>query len=169
MHWRSKPHAAAPKRRTRPFLAVAQHLVAQCYSMGDTASLDSRPHPQWARLPWREQMKPVWGLILVLSTTAGCAEMATTQSDQASDPSNTTKSNQRSNKSSSHASAWPDPEPMFPANMWPQPVLPATGNTGPQPVLPTTGGPPVIGIPIGGNIYLPVTGGPPVVGIPLFP
>src|SRR6266571_9019784 len=90
-------------------------------------------------------------------TTSGCAGMVTTQSNQTSDPSNTTKSNQRSNSSSSHASAPPDPGPMFPTN------------TGPQPVLPVTGGPPVIGIPIGGNMYLPVTGGPPVVGIPLAP
>jgi len=40
---------------------------------------------------------------------------------------------------------------------------------GPQPVMPVTGGAPVMGIPLGGDMYLPVTGGPPVVGIPLAP
>jgi len=102
-------------------------------------------------------MKPVWGLILVLSTTAGCAGMVAPRSHSASDPSNTAKSNQWSDSFPSRASAPPDPGPAFPSN------------TGPQPVLPTTGGPVVIGIPIGGNMYLPVTGGPPVLGIPLAP
>ena len=101
-------------------------------------------------------MKPVWGLVLVLFTIAGCAGVAT-RSDQTSDPSNTTQSSQRSIGSSSDAFTPPDPTPMFPSN------------TGPQPVLPASGGSPVIGIPLGGNIYLPVTGGPPVVGIPLAP
>src|SRR5260221_14251930 len=102
-------------------------------------------------------MKRGWGLILVLATTAGCAGVVTTQSNQASDPFNTTKSNQLNNSSSSHASAPPDPGPIFPTN------------GGPQPVLPVTGGPPVIGIPIGVNLYLPLTGVPPVVAIPLAP
>lgn len=31
------------------------------------------------------------------------------------------------------------------------------------------GGPPVVGIPVGGDLYQPVTGGPPVVGIPTGP
>jgi hypothetical protein len=91
-------------------------------------------------------MKPIWKLILVLFTTAGCAGMVTTP-----------QSNQRSNNFSYHASVPPAPGPMFPSN------------TEPQPVLPTTGGPPVIGIPIGGNMYLPIIGGPPVIGIPLTP
>jgi len=37
---------------------------------------------------------------------------------------------------------------------------------GPQPVMPVTDGAPVMGIPLGGDMYLPVTGGPRVVGIP---
>jgi hypothetical protein len=33
-------------------------------------------------------------------------------------------------------------------------------------VIPATGGAPLLGIPLGGNLYLPATGGPPIVGIP---
>lgn len=39
----------------------------------------------------------------------------------------------------------------------------------PQIILPVTGGMPVIGIPLGGNIFEPVTGGMPVIGIPTSP
>jgi hypothetical protein len=46
------------------------------------------------------------------------------------------------------------------------PLLPGNG---PLLVLPVTGGIPVLGLPLGGNLYLPVTGGPPVVGISLQP
>jgi hypothetical protein len=35
--------------------------------------------------------------------------------------------------------------------------------------MPVTGGAPVIGIPLGGDLFLPVTGGAPVTGIPLSP
>jgi hypothetical protein len=120
-----------------------------------------------ACLPRREQMKPLWGLILVLSTAAGCAGIGTTQSNQASDPSDTTKSNRRGNSSAFQTPAPPDAAPMFPSPPDSAPMFPS--NTGAQPILPATGGPPVIGIPLGGDMYLPVTGGPPVVGIPLAP
>jgi hypothetical protein len=42
-------------------------------------------------------------------------------------------------------------------------------NIRPSIVLPVTGGAPVIGIPLGGDIFLPVTGGAPVIGIPTSP
>lgn len=48
-------------------------------------------------------------------------------------------------------------------------------STGPQSdmspklVIPSTGGPPVIGIPTGGDTFIPTTGGPPIVGIPTGP
>jgi hypothetical protein len=42
--------------------------------------------------------------------------------------------------------------------------------TSPRLVAPAaTAGPPVMAIPLGGNLYLPVTGGPPIVGVPLTP
>ena len=110
-------------------------------------------------------MRLLWVLIPVLATTAGCTGMVVTQSNQACKPSATTKCNQRSPDSAFLAPAAPDNAPMFLDNS--TPTSPA--NTGPQPILPVTGGPPVIGIPLGGNMYLPETGGPPVVGIPLFP
>jgi hypothetical protein len=50
--------------------------------------------------------------------------------------------------------------------------LPACGtdqNLNPQLIIPMTGGSPVIGIPLGGNIFEPVTGGAPVIGIPTSP
>jgi hypothetical protein len=40
---------------------------------------------------------------------------------------------------------------------------------GPRVLMPVTGGAPVIGIPLGGDLFLPVTGGAPVTGIPLSP
>ena len=42
-------------------------------------------------------------------------------------------------------------------------------NMQPQIIIPVTDGVPVIGIPLGGDIFLPVTGGAPVVGIPTSP
>jgi hypothetical protein len=39
----------------------------------------------------------------------------------------------------------------------------------PSIVLPVTGGAPVIGIPLGGDMFLPVTGGDPIIGIPTGP
>lgn len=54
-----------------------------------------------------------------------------------------------------------------------QPVPPSNDSGAPDHaprlVIPVTGGPPVLAIPLGGNLYLPVTGEPPVPGIPLGP
>ena len=58
------------------------------------------------------------------------------------------------------AASFPDPAPPAPS---PFPDM------SPKMVLPATGGIPVVGIPLGGNMFLPATGGPPVVGIPLSP
>ena len=56
----------------------------------------------------------------------------------------------------------PAPAPdLFPSMTQPDGV--------PRIVLPATGGLPVIGIPLGGNLFLPVTGGAPVIGIPTSP
>jgi hypothetical protein len=49
------------------------------------------------------------------------------------------------------------------------PFPPQDTNSMPRLIIPATGGPPVIGIPIGGDLFLPVTGGPPVPGIPTSP
>jgi len=53
----------------------------------------------------------------------------------------------------------------------PTAITPATQDQDMSPrfILPATGGAPVIGIPLGGNIFLPVTGGAPVIGIPTSP
>jgi hypothetical protein len=51
-----------------------------------------------------------------------------------------------------------------------QPVTPDPSqktHSGTPLVLPATGGPPVVGIPVGGNLYLPTTGGPPIMATPL--
>ena len=42
-------------------------------------------------------------------------------------------------------------------------------NSSPRLMLPLTGGPPVMAIPVGGNLYLPLTGGPAVPGMPITP
>ena len=42
-------------------------------------------------------------------------------------------------------------------------------NLSPQIIIPVTGGAPVIGIPLGGNLFEPVTGGAPVIGISTSP
>jgi hypothetical protein len=39
----------------------------------------------------------------------------------------------------------------------------------PRLVIPVTGGPPVIGIPVGSDLYIPVTGGAPIPGMPVSP
>jgi len=39
----------------------------------------------------------------------------------------------------------------------------------PKIIIPVTGGAPVLGIPLGGNIFLPVTGGAPEIGMPIGP
>src|SRR5580698_3362061 len=46
---------------------------------------------------------------------------------------------------------------------------PPIPSSAPQLVLPALGGLPVLGIPVGGNLYIPVTGGLPVIGIPTGP
>lgn len=58
------------------------------------------------------------------------------------------------------ASPFPAPDP-FPSMQQPDGI--------PRIVIPATGGAPVIGIPLGGNIFQPVTGGAPVIGIPTSP
>jgi len=42
-------------------------------------------------------------------------------------------------------------------------------NTSPRLIIPADGSAPVIGIPIGGDLYLPVTGGPPVTAVGTSP
>jgi hypothetical protein len=49
------------------------------------------------------------------------------------------------------------------------PFPPQDSNSFPRLIIPVTGGAPVLGIPLGGDIFLPVTGGPPVPGIPITP
>jgi|GEM_PF-6868765 hypothetical protein len=55
----------------------------------------------------------------------------------------------------------------------PQAAAPSTNSAGqdmsPRLVIPATGGPPVVAIPLGGNLYLPVTGGAPTPGIRVSP
>jgi hypothetical protein len=104
----------------------------------------------------RQQARHAW--VLIISTLAtGCADTTTPQTDRANGSSNTAAIILWDNNSSSSLFSVPAQEPT------PQ------SNTLPQQVIPVTGGPPVVAIPIGGNIYQPVTGGDPFVGIPLFP
>ncbi len=49
------------------------------------------------------------------------------------------------------------------------PFPPQDDTTSPRLIIPVTGGPPVSGIPVGGDLFGPVTGGPPVLGIPTGP
>lgn len=46
-------------------------------------------------------------------------------------------------------------------------AAPATQDNGLRMIIPLTGGPPVLGIPVGGDLYVPVTGGAPVPGTPI--
>ena len=46
---------------------------------------------------------------------------------------------------------------------------PPMPDTSPKMVIPATGGPPVLGIPAGGDTYIPTTGGDPIIGIPTGP
>ena len=48
----------------------------------------------------------------------------------------------------------------------PLPTTTPPTDMSPKVVIPATGGPPVVGIPVGGNIYVPASGGPPITGIP---
>ena len=92
-------------------------------------------------------MKTILALLLVLSATAGCA----TQGWVAAGPGNTEPS---------FVETASDPFP---------PTPPQIPNMMPRLVIPATGGPPVIGIPVGGDLYIPVTGGPPIPGMPVSP
>jgi hypothetical protein len=58
------------------------------------------------------------------------------------------------------------PESSFPPPSTPLPTTAPVQSMAPQVVVPATGGPPVVGIPVGGNVYVPVTGGAPITGIP---
>jgi hypothetical protein len=91
-------------------------------------------------------VKTLIALLLVLSATTGCA----TQGLVAGSP----------NAGPSFVDTAPDPFP---------PTPPQIPNMMPRLVIPVTGGPPVIGIPVGGDLYISVTGGPPIPGIPVSP
>jgi len=95
-------------------------------------------------------MKTVCAVMLVLFTTAGCAATGSFLSDQRLENS---------------SSAAPAPDFAAPAESFPSPDQ----DMSPRVVLPATGGMPVIGIPLGGDMYLPMTGGMPVMGIPTGP
>lgn len=90
-------------------------------------------------------MKPVWTLILVLSSIAGCATIGTIPSHEVSGPS-------RFDEISS--------PPLFPTQ---------GADTTPRLILPAGGGSPVMAIPLGGNVYLPLNADPVTAGIPLSP
>ena len=92
-------------------------------------------------------METVIALLLILSATTGCA----TQSMVARSPGCAVQATAS------------DP---FPPTM----AAPSqTQNMMPRLVIPFTGGAPVIGIPVGGDLYLPVTGGAPIPGMPIGP
>jgi len=93
-------------------------------------------------------MKSIPIVILVLSTTAGCATMGAGQYEQGSAPS------------------WPDSSSP---SLFSTDTTPSTPDMSPRLILPAGGGTPVIGIPLGGGIYLPANGDPVTVGIPLTP
>jgi len=97
-------------------------------------------------------MKTLGVLTLVLFTATGCATLGTTQSN-ASSPSFFAPPVQQSvSPFASHQTVTPF------ASQQAQP--------GPRMIIPATGGAPILGTPVGGNLYLPVTGGPPIVGMP---
>jgi hypothetical protein len=95
-------------------------------------------------------VKTVLALLLVLSATAGCV----TQSMVAGSPGSA---------GPSFLETASDPFP--PTLAGPSPDQ----NMMPRLVIPSTGGAPVIGIPVGGDLYLPVTGGAPIPGMPVGP
>jgi hypothetical protein len=94
-------------------------------------------------------VKTVIPLLLVISAITGCA----TQGLVARSPGNADPSFQESAS---------DPFPSTAAPSQSQDMMPRL-------VIPLTGGAPVIGIPVGGNLYIPVTGGPPIPGMPVSP
>lgn len=92
----------------------------------------------------------LWGLIMALSAFSGCATMGAVPSGQ------------RSDSSSFNAPSSPFPAPsLFPSS--------SETSTGPRLILPASGGPPVMAIPLGGNVYLPLNADPVTTGIPLSP
>lgn len=91
-------------------------------------------------------MKTAMALLLILSVTTGCA----TQSMIARIPRG--------------------PGPSFQETASdPFPPTPSQNQLMPRLVIPSTGGAPVVGIPIGGDLYIPVTGGAPIPGMPIGP
>jgi hypothetical protein len=92
-------------------------------------------------------VKTLLALLLVLSATAGCATQGLVAGG-------------RGNTGPSFVETASDPFPPTP------PQIPSMM---PRLVIPVTGGPPVIGIPVGSDLYMPVTGGPPIPGMPISP
>ena len=92
-------------------------------------------------------MKTLLALLVVLSATPGCATQGLVAGSAA-------------NSGPSFVDTASDPFPP------PSPQIP---NMMPRLVIPVTGGPPVIGIPVGTDLYIPVTGGPPIPGMPVSP
>jgi hypothetical protein len=89
----------------------------------------------------------LFALFLVLFAATGCAtQNMIVRSPETSD--------------ATFQPAVPDPFPPMPSQ---------NQNMMPRLVIPSTGGPPVIGIPIGGDLYIPVTGGAPIPGMPIGP
>jgi hypothetical protein len=93
-------------------------------------------------------MKAAIPLILFLVAMSGCATLGAVQGNGGGAPSD--------HSADSASSAIPNP-------------FPPQDDNSPRLIIPLTGGPPVIGIPVGGNLFLPVTGGAPVPGIPTSP
>jgi hypothetical protein len=106
-----------------------------------------------AEPPSENHMKTLPLLILVFSA-AGCATLGTV-------PGTAGNGGPAAGDATTSAAATMDspfPHPAF-----------QDQNMGPRSVLPATGGAPVLGIPLGGDMFLPVTGGAPIVGIPTGP
>jgi hypothetical protein len=97
-------------------------------------------------------MKILGVLALVLFTTTGCPTLGNMQSN-ASPPNVFT-------------SSAPQPVTPFSARRSVTPSAFQPPNSGPQLIMPATGGAPIVGMPVGGNVYMPATGGPPVMGMP---
>jgi hypothetical protein len=94
-------------------------------------------------------MKAATLLLLSILTASGCATLN-------SGPGNSVGSAPGGNAGAASTAA-SDPFP------------PQQDTTSPRLIIPATGGVPVIGIPVGGDLYIPVTGGPPVIGISTGP
>jgi hypothetical protein len=89
-------------------------------------------------------------LLIFAIATSGCATLGSVQGTQAVDTSRAAVTATDSGLASFNSSSQDQ-------------------NIGPRIVIPATGGAPVIGIPLGGDMFLPVTGGAPVIGIPTTP